>query len=330
MLESTAIVKSVIRAVSNDDEAIFILPNQGSLPDQELAVPPYAVLDLQKMQMTLSELLHVMSNCLTQMESFQEGLSLEEITDQGLSPSHEYADLLHFILQELLRIAREARHDSSFWTSRESALPNPFGQDSKKIDFLLFLLRESVISLDTDENEYQHIYKKFMELLFIYVAQTIHFLEFAHSELDNIEYQIKQSAHLDYEYMRQENEQAYATRPIIIIKILETILMLAPYSYRNSPETSCSCIANHSCPIKKYTKQIRSRKRHLQELLAEKTFGYASDLRLERFSINSTASRYQVDSCPTKILGVAEWFKSSLWHLVGWDILQSIPTHIQE
>lgn len=330
LLESTDIVKSVIRAVSNDDEVIITLSTRGSLPDQELIVPPYAVLDLQKMQMNLSELLHVMSNCLTQAEPFQKGLSLEENTDLGISSSQEYADLLHFILQELLRIAREARHDSSLWASREIALPNSFGRGSKKIDFLLFLLRESIIPLDTDKIEYQHIFKEFMKLLFIYVAQSLHFLEFTHSELDDIEYQIKQSAHLDYEFMRRENEQTYATRPIIIIKILETIFMLAPSLYRNSPETSCSCIANHPCPIKKYTKQIRFCKRHLQELLAEKAFGYASDLRLERFSISPTVSRYQVDSCPIKNVGVAEWFKSSLWHLVGWDILQLIPTHIQE
>ena len=329
LLDGTAFVKFVIRAISGDDEATISLPTRGSLPGQELAVPAFALLEVPKMQTALSELLHTISSCLAKAESLEEGMRQEEDAVQSLSPVRSYLDLMQFMLQMLLRTAREEQRRVSSGTSSESAEPIILDRSSKKTDFLLGLLRETIISLNADDSQHRYIFNQFMRFLFIYVAQGLHFLEFAHSEMDNIEHQIQQSAHVDFESAKRKNEQTYATESTYIIKVLETMLMLAPSFYRSNSETSCSYLPNHSCPIKESTKQIRFCKRHLQNLMAEIAFGYTFNSKLEEISMSPTISDYRLSSYPIETVGVAEWFKSSLWLLVGWDILQSNPSHSQ-
>ena len=324
LLDGTALIKFVVRAISGDDEATISLPTRDSLPGQKLVVPAFALLEVQKMQMALSELLHTISNCLAKAESLEEGMRQEEDAVQSLSPLRSYLDLMQFMLQMLLRNAREEQRRVSSGTSFESAEPIILDRSSKKTDFLLGLLRETIMSLNADDSQHRYIFNQFMRFLFIYVAQGLHFLEFTHSEMDDIEQQIQQSAHVDFESAKRRNEQTYATESTYTIKVLETMLMLAPSFYRSS-----SCLPDHSCPIKESTKQIRFCKRHLQKLLAEIAFGYSFNPKLEDISISPTISDYRLSSYPIETVGVAEWFKSSLWLLVGWDILQSNPSHSQ-
>ena len=316
--------------MSDDDEATISLPVRGSLPGCELMVPPFTNFDLRKMQIAVSDMLHVISESLIHVWSLQEGPSLEENTVQNLMPSQSFVDLLHYTLQSLIRTVREEQHRASSGTSHEATQAVLPGRSSKKTSFLLALLREMIMSLNADESQHRHIFREFVKFLFIYVAQSLHFLEFAHSEMGNVEYQIEQSAHLDFESIKRENEQIYATHSLIIIKVLENMLLLAPIFYGNDSETSYSCISYQSCSVKESIKQIIFCKRHFQDVLAGITFGYTSNLKLEELSINLTVSRYQFDSCSIKDLGVAEWFKRSLGLLVGWDFLQLIPSRPQE
>ena len=316
--------------MSDDDEATISLPVRGSLPGCELMVPPFTFFDLRKMQIAVSDMLHAISESLIHAGSLQEGPSLEENTVQNLMPSQSFVDLLHYILQSLIRTVGEEQHRALSGTSHEATQAVLPERSSKKTSFLLALLKEMIISLDADESQHQHIFREFVKCLFIYVAQSLHLLEFAHSEMDNVEYQIEQSAHLDFESIKRENEQIYAIQSIIIIKVLENMLLLAPTFYGNDSETSYSCISYQTCPIKESIKQIIFCKRHLQDVLAEIMFGYTSNLKFEELSINLTVSKYQLGSCFIKDLCVAQWFKRSLGLLVGWDFLQLIPSRPQE
>ena len=324
ILEGINIVRSIIRAVYNDDGLAISIPTGEFFHDQDLLIPPLLELDLEDLHKALSELLHSILSCISDNISLPEGMGLEDRSVPRPLLVEQFVDLLHLGLQFLLRTAREERCAIlPRKNNRSEDRVSSSGLRSTNVGFYFHLLREALTLLHANKKSHQIIFNDFVNLSFVYVGQRIHYFEFAHSDASDIEHQIQASAQANFERTQSRNVQVSSSDSIRLIEILKFLTMIAPSFHQNISDMNFSKVTDQICPTKKIAKRTQMCKERLQRSMAEIALGYTSETESAESDIILTSPKYQLGSGTIETLGIEEWFKRSLWLLVGWGILQS-------
>ena len=331
ILESVAIIENIILAIYNDDGLTVLNLDEGIFRCPEVLIPLLSEIDTEKLHKVLSELLHSVLNFGTDSVLAQDGICPKEDFLRQLLVQ-KLGDLSQLALQLLLRTARE---EASIPTHQENDgsenIINRSCLKSARAGFFFRLLREILTLLHGNDKTHQKLFEDFVKLSFIYIGQRLHFFEFGHSDAGDIEHQIQASAHLDFERLRCKDVQLYSYDLIYLIEILKFSILLAPTFYNDRSNTDRSLTASLSCRLKEAAKINRLCKKRLQRQMAEIALGFVSSAESTEVGSISASTKYQLSLNTINTLGVDEWFKRSLWQLVGWGFLQStISYHLGE